>query len=136
MGHSGGGTLVSLLATDRRYLAAHGLSPDLVRGVIGVSAGLYNLTGSAGVVDDVFGDAEQRRQASPLTYVDGTQPPFLVLYAQFDGPAWGPDSTAFYQALVTAGSEAELHMIPDRNHAGIIGQAARDGDPARELILR
>jgi acetyl esterase/lipase len=135
MGHSGGGTLVSLLATDRRYLAAHGLSPDLVKGVIGVSAGVYDLRGSPGF-SDVFGDLEQRWEASPLRYVDGTQPPFLVLYAQFDMPGFDADSTAFYQALVSAGSEAELHMIPDRDHPGIIGRAARDGDPARELILR
>jgi hypothetical protein len=51
-------------------------------------------------------------------------------------PGFAADSTAFYQALVSAGSEAELHMIPDRDHPGIIGRAARDGDPARELILR
>jgi acetyl esterase/lipase len=135
MGHSGGGTLVSLLATDRRYLAAQGLSPDVVKGVIGVSAGTYDLTRLPGF-EDVFGNAEQQRQASPLTYVDGTQPPYLVLYAQFDNPGFAQDSTAFYQALVSAGSEAELQMIPDRNHAGIIGRSARDGDPARELILR
>src|SRR5262249_59859940 len=42
MGHSAGGSLVSMLATHRRYLAAYRLSPDSVRGVIGVSAGLYD----------------------------------------------------------------------------------------------
>src|SRR5262249_16783446 len=78
----------------------------------------------------------QQRQASPLTYVDGTQPPLLVLYGEFDMPGFAADSTAFYQALVSAGSEAELHMIPDRNHGGIIGRSARAGDPARELTLR
>ncbi len=134
MGHSGGGTLVSLLATDRRYLAAHGLSPDLVRGVVGVSAGTYDLTRLTGF-EDVFGTVEQQRAASPLTYVDGTQPPYLVLFAQSDLPGFAQDSTAFHQALTTAGSPAELHMIPDRNHAGIIGRSARPGDPARELIL-
>jgi acetyl esterase/lipase len=140
MGHSSGGSLVSMLATDRRYLAAHGLSPDVVRGVIGVSAGLYDqrrlYTDPNGPFEDVFGNPEQHWEASPLRYVDGTQPPFLVLYGQFDIPGFAPDSTAFHQALVSAGSEAELHMIPDRNHGGIIGRSARDGDPARELILR
>jgi acetyl esterase/lipase len=139
MGHSSGGSLVSMLATDRRYLAAHGLSPDVVRGVIGVSSGLYDqrrlYMDPNGPFEDVFGNPEQHWEASPLRYVDGTQPPFLVLYGQFDNPGFDQDSTAFYQALVNAGSEAELHMIPDRNHAGIIGRAARDGDPTRELIL-
>jgi acetyl esterase/lipase len=140
MGHSSGGMLVSLLATDRRYLAAQWLSPDVVRGVIGVSAGVYDerrlLTDIAGPFEDVFGDQEQSWEASPLRYVDGSQPPFLVLYASNDNPGFAEDSIAFYQALVQAGSEAELHMIPDRNHQMIIGNAARPGDPARDFILR
>jgi acetyl esterase/lipase len=140
LGHSSGGMLVSLLAMDRRYLAAQGLSPEVVRGVIGVSAGVYDerrlLTDINGPFEDVFGDLEQSWEASPLRYVDGSQPPFLVLYASNDNPGFAEDSTVFYQALVNAGSQAELQMIPGRNHQMIIGDAARPGDPARELILR
>jgi acetyl esterase/lipase len=140
MGHSSGGSLVSMLATDRRYLAAQGLSPDVVRGVIGVSSGLYDqrrlFTDPNGPFEDVFGTPEQHWEASPLNHVDGTQPPFLVLYASNDNPGFPEDSTVFYEALVRAGSQAELHMIPGRNHQMIIGNAARPGDPAREYILR
>jgi acetyl esterase/lipase len=140
MGHSSGGGLVSLLATDRRYLAAHGLSPDLVRGVIGVSGGFYDVrtsgTNPAGPFNDVFGDLEQQWEASPLKYVDGTQPPFLLLYGSNDNPGFPEDATAFYQALADAGSEAEIHIIPGRNHQMMIGNAAHPGDPVRELILR
>src|SRR5262249_60336881 len=103
-----GGSLVSLRAPARRYLAAYGLSPDSVRGVIGVSAGLYDqrllYTDPNGPFEDVFGTPEQQWEASPLRYVDGTQPPFLVLYGQFDIPEIPADSTAFYQALLSAGS--------------------------------
>ena len=139
MGQSSGGSLISMVATDRRYLAAHGLSPDVLRGVIGVSSGLYDqrrlYTDVNGPFEDVFGTPEQHWEASPLRYVDGTQPPFLILYGQFDLPGFAADSIAFYQALAAAGSEAQLHMIPDRNHAGMIGRAARPGDPVRELSL-
>ncbi len=43
MGHSAGGHLVSLLATDDQYLSAVGVSPSLVKGVISIS-GVYVLT--------------------------------------------------------------------------------------------
>jgi acetyl esterase/lipase len=135
MGHSSGGHLVSLLATDPKYLADQGLSPGLIRGVIGVSGAFYDLRPVLGF-EDVFGDVEQRWEASPLKYVDGTQPPFLVLYAQFDTPYFAIDGPAFCQALINAGSEAEIHMIPDRDHPGIIGRAARPGDLARQFILQ
>ena len=39
-GHSAGGHLVSLLATDERYLKAEGLSDKDIRGVVSVSAGV------------------------------------------------------------------------------------------------
>jgi acetyl esterase/lipase len=41
-GHSAGGHLVALLATDERYLHEVGLSPGTIRGVIGVS-GVYRI---------------------------------------------------------------------------------------------
>ena len=134
MGHSSGTNLVSLLATDRRYLAAQGLSVDQIRGVIAVS-GSYDLRDQSDSAD-VFGDEQQRWEASPLKYVDGTQPPFLVLYASNDTPGIAEKSSTFAQALADAGSEAELHMIPGRNHQMILSDAARPGDPARDLILR
>jgi acetyl esterase/lipase len=51
-GHSAGGHLVALLATDGRYLEAEGLRPEDVRGVIGVS-GVYRIP--AGRVDVTLG---------------------------------------------------------------------------------
>jgi len=140
MGHSAGGGLVSLLATDHSYLAAQGLSPDVIKGVIGVSGGFYDVRRSDsplvnGPFNDVFGDLEQQWNASPLKYVDGTQPPFLLLYASNDNPGFPEDATTFYEALVTAGSSAEIHMIPGRTHQMIMPSVARPGDPAREYIL-
>src|SRR5262249_9590604 len=55
--------------------------------------------------------------------------------ASLPRPLWAIRYSRDPRGLVSAGSEAELHMIPDRDHAGMIGRSARDGDPARELIL-
>eukprot|EP01126_Amoeba_proteus_P033591 TRINITY_DN3304_c0_g1_i10.p1 TRINITY_DN3304_c0_g1~~TRINITY_DN3304_c0_g1_i10.p1 ORF type:complete len:254 (-),score=35.96 TRINITY_DN3304_c0_g1_i10:170-931(-) len=41
-GHSSGGHLVSLLATDHRYLCEVGLSPQVIKGVISIS-GIYSV---------------------------------------------------------------------------------------------
>jgi acetyl esterase/lipase len=134
MGHSSGAVIVSQLATDKRYLAAQGLSTDVIKGVISFS-GTYDLS----IRDDLayaFGDAQQRWEASPIHYLDGTQPPFLLLYAQFDNPGLPEQSQTFYNALLTANDQAELHQIADRNHTGNFARSARPGDPAREFVLR
>ena len=68
LGHSSGGGLVALLAADHSYLIGQGLSPDLIKGAIGVSGGFYDVrtsgTNPAGPFNDVFGDLEQQWNAS------------------------------------------------------------------------
>jgi acetyl esterase/lipase len=131
MGHSSGGHLISLLATDPRYLAAHGLSPDLIKAAITVS-GPYDLRG--------FGilafPTQEEWDASPLKYVGEHQPPFQILYTDRDlvGAEW--QARTFYQALVKANSEAELIEVPQRDHFTLMSRTALPGDPAREAILR
>ena len=141
MGHSAGGSLVSMLATDRRYLAAQGLSPDVVRGVIGVSAGLYDqrsaLQGSERTI--------RGRVRYPRAALGGI--PASLTWTGLSLPSWSSMGSSISprsprtarlstRPSLPPGRRAELHMIPDRDHAGIIGRSARDGDPARDYILR
>jgi acetyl esterase/lipase len=130
MGHSSGAHLISLLATDPRYLAAHGLSPDLVKAAIPVS-GIYDLRGWG---SPAFG-TQREWDASPLNYVGEHQPPFQILYADGDDVDQAQPRT-FYQALVKANSEAELILVRQRDHFTIMSRTALPGDPAREAILR
>lgn len=71
-----------------------------------------------------------------MKYVSDRQPPFQILYGGAEVAETAMQAEMFYQALVAANGEAELHEIPDRDHPGIIGRAARTGDPAREWMLR
>src|SRR4029077_10844231 len=84
-GHSAGGHLIALLATDESYLKSEGLSRTAIRGVIPIS-GVYDITfGGINLFETVFGkDEEVRRQASPLYHVEAGLPPFLILYADND----------------------------------------------------
>jgi acetyl esterase/lipase len=65
-GHSAGGHLVALLATDETWLKAEGLSPADVKGVVGIS-GVYRIP--AGKMDTTLGGA------TPLSFrVDEVAP--------------------------------------------------------------
>jgi acetyl esterase/lipase len=131
MGHSSGGHLISLLATDPRYLAAHGLSPDIIKAAIPVS-GAYDLRGTG---NPAFPPQDQW-DASPLQHVGEHQPPFQILYGDGDVVVDLAQPRTFYQALVNANSEAELIELPQRDHFTIMSRIALPGDPAREAILR
>ncbi|MFN4258211.1 MAG: alpha/beta hydrolase [Gemmataceae bacterium] len=156
-GHSAGGHLVALLATDERYLKAEGLKPDIIKGVIAVS-GVYRIldlnwdvqvqvqTPTVQVMVDtkdmhwlpgrmIFGtDPRVRREASPIHHVKPGLPPFLILYAQRDLLTLPLMARNFHAALKEADNDADIWQVPQRNHFSIMFSAATPDDPvARKM---
>lgn len=123
MGHSAGGHIAALLATDPRWLAAVGLAPRDLAGCIGL-AGVY-LFLPADVEDEamiaVFGDdgAEQDR-TMPLTFVRGAEPPALLLHGLDDDEVDPANSRLFAVALRDGGDEAQLRLYPGVDHAQLL----------------
>jgi acetyl esterase/lipase len=132
-GHSAGGHLVALLATDAKYLKAEKLSPSDIRGVVPIS-GVYSIEPPA-ILKSVFGsDAEVRKDASPLTHARGKHPPCLIAFAETDYPSLGDQAKEFHDALKKAGSPCELLECKDRNHITIITSFRDDADPLNQAV--
>jgi acetyl esterase/lipase len=151
-GHSAGGHLVALLATDDTYLKAEGLGAKDIKGVLPMS-GVYSLPdklslsltfagpkqkvdmeATASFVDmlltSVFGkDKEVRKKAMPLTHVKDGLPPFLIVYADRDIPDFDKNADEFAKALRKKDVKAETLEIAKRNHLSLIIDAAVDDDP-------
>jgi arylformamidase len=152
-GHSAGGHLAALLATDEEYLKAEGLSLKDVRGAVGVS-GVYRIPdkveftwptdGGQGVkiglltnpFDLVFGkDPKGRRAASPVCHVCSGRPPFLVVYADRDLPMLPEMAVEFAKTLKDNKCDVELVKVEDRNHNNIMFDATNLDDPVARAIL-
>jgi acetyl esterase/lipase len=132
-GHSAGGHLVSLLATDGSYLKAEGLSPADVKGVVSIS-GLYAIPRGR---FPLFEDSDEAvAKASPVKQVGGRAPPFLVVYADGDFPGFGDMAEAFAKALRGAKVEVTCLRVRDRTHGSVAAKVGEDGDPVRAAILR
>jgi acetyl esterase/lipase len=151
MGHSAGGHLVALAATDPKYLQAEGLTPQMIRGVIGVS-GVYvldpNLV-SAGpgaaempksppmMLKSVFGgEARTYSDASPIAHVAPGLPPFLLAYANRDIPTLPAQAVAFQEALVKSGVSARYLLVSGRDHQTVLKSMLDEGDPLGEAVLK
>ncbi len=133
-GHSAGGHLAALLTLDTRYLAAHQLSPKLIRGVMALS-GAYNLSGEG--LDSVFGkDPAARRAAAPLSHVRAAAPPFLVTYCQWDYFSLPAQAREFHRALRRAGVSADLVYIPRQSHISEMINVTSDDDPTVAAALK
>jgi acetyl esterase/lipase len=132
-GHSAGGHLVSLLATDETYLKAEGLSLADIKGVMPIS-GVYLIPDKW--FTDVFGkDPETRRKASPINDVHAGCPPFCVVYGDDDFPTCGAISERFCEALKADKVAAESLEIKKRNHIEIITGCGKDDDPCAKALV-
>lgn len=132
-GHSAGGHLSALLATDERYLKEVGLSLKAIRGAMPIS-GVYQIPPRT--MTGIFGDdPEKHREASPLQQVKSGLPPFLILYADGDFPGCGPTSERFCKALRSEKVEAASLELKQRSHLNIITKASGDDDPTAAALL-
>lgn len=117
-GHSAGAQIAALLATDRRYLRAHGLDPAALAGVIGLS-GPYDFA-ITGRYRAVFGPQEQWPRAQAINFVDGDEPPFLLVHGADDRVVEARDSTELAAKLRAAGGDAKALLLPGAGHAATV----------------
>ncbi len=143
MGHSAGAHLSALLALDKRYLNAHGLSPSLIQGTI-VLDGIYDLTLggkketwlSKAFFKRVFGDnPENKKYASPIIYISENCPPFLIIQAKNDHLVPIHQPLRFYESLKEKGLEAEFVLVPRKNHITIMTSIGKSNDYTTEIIF-
>jgi acetyl esterase/lipase len=134
-GHSAGGHLVALLATDESYLKAEGLSLKAIRGAIPMS-GVYRIEEGDRLYDSMFGeDAKVRRDASPICHACSEAPPFLIIYAEHD---LAMCNKMFAEQFCTALKEHKVVVrsleVPERNHVTLLMKAGSDGDPVNKAV--
>ena len=157
-GHSAGGHLVSLLATNETYLKAHKRSVRDIRGVVAIS-GVFSfqegwLDREIAQGNDWLGrkwltemgyiltglvlgnDKQVILEAAPLSHVNGGEPPFLILYGKQDLPGCEKMSRDFCKALREKKVEAYCEQISNRTHHAMIARAQlSEADPVTQALL-
>lgn len=114
-GHSAGAQIAALLGADPRYLAAHAMKPADLAGVIGLS-GPYDFVISGQYVK-VFGAPAQWPQAQAINFVDGNEPPFLLIHGSGDRVVEARDSEQMAARLRGHGVDADLLLLEDAGHS-------------------
>jgi acetyl esterase/lipase len=119
-GHSAGGHLVSLLATDDRYLRAERLSLEHIRAVISIS-GVYAIHWNVALyrVGAVFRDVG-KRAASPFWNVKPGCPQFLIGYAEKEVWTLAGQAVRFHRRLLANQGRSRVMMAKSDNHRSII----------------
>ena len=121
-GHSAGAHIVALLGSDPRYLAAHGMKPRDLAGVIGIAGPYDFLPLRADDLIDIFSDDPQKQASSqPVNHVDGDEPPFLLLHGASDLLVWARNSERLKARFEAIGAPVELKVYPGVGHIRILG---------------
>ncbi len=114
-GHSAGAQLAALLATDASYLRKHGLAPNRLAGAIGLSAPYdFAITGN---LIDVFGPPAQWPRAQAVNFVDGDEPPFLLIHGSKDTVVETRDSVQMAELLRAKGGDPTLLLLAEGTHS-------------------
>ena len=141
MGHSAGGQIAALLATDPQWLGGHGLKPTELAGFIGL-AGCYDFVPvpqDDPIMLGVFGStAEQQRRGQPVSYVHGAEPPMLLLQGTDDGEVEPSNAISLYRATQAVHGDSTLRTYPGVGHEALLfslSRPLRGGAPALGDIL-
>jgi acetyl esterase/lipase len=119
-GHSAGAHLAALLGTDARYLRAVGLQPRDLRGVVGIAGPYDFLPLTDPRLQRIFAPRENWPASQPVNFVDGDEPPFLLLHGAEDRVVWPRNSARLAARLQAAGVAVEQRVYPDLGHARIL----------------
>ncbi len=119
-GHSAGAHIGALLATDAHYLAAEGKKRSAVIRSFAGMAGPYSFIPDEPDLEDMFGPPKNYPLMQATTFVDGKQPPMLLLYGASDTTVKIGNLEKMQQAIKTKGGYVKSIIYPDTDHIGIL----------------
>jgi acetyl esterase/lipase len=124
-GHSAGAYDLAVAALDHRYLAAQGVDPHVIAGVVTL-AGPFDFL----PLDDpdtiaAFGQWPKPEETQPVHLVTPDAPPFLLLTGDSDSTVGPYNSRNLKRQLDAAGIENRFVLYPGIDHVGIITALSR-----------
>ena len=120
MGHSSGAHIAAMLALNEDYLKAVGGSRSWIKGMIGLAGPYDFLPLSDPDLRNLFGPPEDFQKSQPIYYVDGQNPPLLLLHGEDDENVRVKNTRNLAQAVARSGGPVEMVIYPKMSHARLL----------------
>ena len=127
VGHSAGGHLAALLATDPQWLKKLDVPMSAIHGAASLS-GIYDVSQTG-----LFGDFGL--DASPVQHLHPNIPPFLITYCQWDYRGLPKQARDFADALRAKFNSAKLVYVPGESHISEIIDVTKPDDVTAKALL-
>ncbi len=135
-GHSAGAHTVAILTADNQYLKAVNLKESDIRGVAGI-AGPYSFVPDWEVTKAVFGPESRYPLMDVFNYVDGNEPPTILLHSSADAQVGQYNTDGLHDRLVAKGVTSKKVIYSKPTHIDMVTMLhpwfAKDVDVARDI---
>jgi dienelactone hydrolase len=119
-GHSAGAHIGALLTTDTHYLVDEGKDrTTVIHRFVGL-AGPYDFTPDEPDLMDMFSPPTMYPQMQATTFVDGQQPPMLLLHGADDTTVKRINLDKLQSRIVNKGGMVRSIIYPDTDHTDIL----------------
>lgn len=119
IGHSAGAHIAMLSVLNSEYLAAVGLTDDVLAGVVGISGPYDFYPFTVDSARRAFAGADPMT-TQPLAYARGDAPPMLLLHGRDDNIVLPENSRKLAEAVREEGGDAKLKIYPGLSHSGAV----------------
>lgn len=120
IGHSAGAHLAALLALDKKYLDAFGLSKSQVKGLVGL-AGPYAFDPlSYRKTRPIFSGLIEADDAKPVTHACRNSPPLLLMHGNEDRLVLPVNSRKLHELQQECGLKSRFIELDDVGHFDIV----------------
>lgn len=119
-GHSSGAHMAALIVADQSYLEAFGLSVDIINAFAGMS-GPYDFEPKAPELKDMFGPPSQYPQMAVTNFIDGNEPPMLLIYTNEDETVHIRNLELLKAGIERANGKVETIIYSSGGHAATVG---------------
>jgi acetyl esterase/lipase len=119
-GHSAGAHIGALLTADERYLKAAGARMPAIRAFAGL-AGPYNFVPEEEIYKTIFGPPEQYPAMQVTNFIDGEEPPMLLLHGAKDKTVYVSNLEKLKSRIAQKGGRVDTKIYNDIDHVQIAG---------------
>ena len=136
-GHSAGAHIAAMLAFDERWLEAAGGNKRWIRGFIGLSGPYDFLPITDPAVQQVFSSLADLEESQPIHFVDGGEPPSLLMHGNADTRVLPTNSMHLAARIREQHGSVSERYFAGMSHGGILAPLSvyfRDREPVLDEI--
>lgn len=125
VGHSAGAHLLTMLALNTEYLNQVALTPSDFAGYIGLAGPYDFLPLKSARLKEIFGPEETQWKSQPIRFVNGENPPMLLLVGLKDSVVWPRNTFNLASEIRQDQGQVEVIEFPDYGHIDMVAKLAK-----------